>query len=629
MQTIWCRVSAAFILMLSVSTGTAAAPRDATPLNRGDRTSPAELWAQATVEAALSQLQADGDYTAAGQKLGAAFDALVIHADDGSLNAVSTIAAPLRLVTQLSTCDEPLRKALLPYLLQHRALADTIAITISAEDDVAGAYKVLDDLRRVDGAGLESQANLVAAICSVRDQPLEIIVAEDPANVPTPEQIYEYFTKAEKQLFFGLREMPPALLAYLVDTTTPVGEMAWALKKYRGNRQVGQRFFEIRYDDQAFLTGQRVRSRALGYTLAGILRNGGVCADQAYYAQAVGKSIGVPAAYCRGRSGEVGHAWVGFLERQPKGVRWNFDSGRYEDYKGQKGIVVDPQSRANIPDAYVALTAELATTSSVQRRLSTALTDAAVRLDAATTQPGVDDAKAFRDELAAAGVSVRATPRTRGVNEQLDLLNHAIDACPGQLRPWLEVARLAEDAKLTAEHKRVWTDRVLTVYSNRFPDLTIALIAPMIRSVTDAKEQDRLWNSIFRMFPNRADVLADIRLEQAILWGNEKQYAKASDYYFDVINRFAATGPQAVDALRGLEQLLVDAGQQGNILDLYARAWPKMQRSSTGARQFARQSNWYIVGEMYLDRLRLSGMTNQAESVRAQLDSAVLFDVND
>ena len=57
---------------------------------------------------------------------------------------------------------------------------------------------------------------------------------------------------------------------------------------------------------------------AAGWSLPNILQHGGVCADQAYFAVTVGKSIGVPTAYTIGLGGEVGHAWVGFLQARGK-----------------------------------------------------------------------------------------------------------------------------------------------------------------------------------------------------------------------------------------------------------------------------------------------------------------------
>ena len=54
-----------------------------------------------------------------------------------------------------------------------------------------------------------------------------------------------------------------------------------------------------------------------------------------------------------------------------------------------------------------------------------------------------------------------------------------------------------------------------------------------------------------------------------------------------------------------------------------------MQRPTSSA-EFAKQSNWYVVGQMYADRLDLAGLPQKADGVRAQLFNASRFaDKND
>lgn len=82
-------------------------------------------------------------------------------------------------------------------------------------------------------------------------------------------------------MFFGVRNVPAELLAWVVDTTAAIEEMQWALAKYRGDPAVGSRFFDIEYDYAAFKTGATKKVTEAGFNLPNILKHGGVCADQA------------------------------------------------------------------------------------------------------------------------------------------------------------------------------------------------------------------------------------------------------------------------------------------------------------------------------------------------------------
>ncbi len=139
------RIMAAWILLVLttiVSAAPNAAPKTAARGAKFEKSkSPAVDWAKSEAAAVVAQLETTGDYTNAGNQLGALFDALIINGDDDALAALPELAKPLRLVTQLSACDEPLRKRLLPYLREHPAVADALALSIAPGDDVPAAAR--------------------------------------------------------------------------------------------------------------------------------------------------------------------------------------------------------------------------------------------------------------------------------------------------------------------------------------------------------------------------------------------------------------------------------------------------------------------------------------------------------
>ena len=290
------------------------------------------------------------------------------------------------MVRQLRRLPKAKGMELLKYLRANANLARTMAFLINDDKEAEGAYLLLDRLRDKHArVKLNDYANLTAAICVVHDRPFTRQINENLTASPDPVDLFEYYTTNEKSMLFGIKNVPAELLMYVVDTTSSIPEMRWALRKYAGDQNVGKHFFDIAYDYDNLKTAREKDVTKAGYTLPNILKFGGVCADQAFFAMEIGKAIGVPTTYTTASSAEVGHAWVGFLQTKGDKLFWNFDVGRYEEYKGIRGNVEDPQTREEIPDSYVSLLAELLgspahRTKTVDRQNSIAVTDAAIRL---------------------------------------------------------------------------------------------------------------------------------------------------------------------------------------------------------------------------------------------------------
>jgi hypothetical protein len=91
------------------------------------------------------------------------------------------------------------------------------------------------------------------------------------------------------------------------------------------------------------------------YRLTDILTNGGICADQAYFATEVGKALGVPTLLFVGAGNDGRHAWFGYLD--PKGD-WKLDAGRYAEQRYVTGVALDPQTWRQLSDHELQFLAE-------------------------------------------------------------------------------------------------------------------------------------------------------------------------------------------------------------------------------------------------------------------------------
>jgi len=560
----------------------------------------------------LDAYAAGGDAKAAEAAALELFDRVIAQERPSTVAPFTTAALTLRTVRQTASLDTTVRGELLPFLRQNPDLWATLVFLVKPVEDPRAIYALLNRFRveRSDH-NLNDYANLVAAICVVHDQKLTHRINENRVEAADPLLIYDFYQQNEKEMLFGVRKVPAELLVYVVDNAVSLDEMRWALRGYANNNKVGSLFFTIEYDFAHFLNGQPKKVTQAGFNLPNIQRHGGVCADQAYFAVAVGKSIGVPTAYTVGASGEMGHAWVGFLEqRGPRKVVWNSDIGRYPAYQGVRGWLMDPQTRQRIPDSHVAVLGEMIGSGAADRHASMALADAAAR---------VAD---LEDRGVGLAVDAQATPSAKvSVALAEDLLEAALKNNAGNTVAWGNLRDLAEAGKLSLTQKKLWAARVEQICGRDYPDFSIDVLAAMVRTVENVNEQSALWDSLFKMYPRRHDLCAYAKTEQGKMWEAAGDATKAGKCYEEVVTRFADAGPFVIDALERTERMLVDTGRGERVLTLYQQTWERLPapRKTAGVDQ----SNWAKIGRLYADRLTAAGKESDAARVKERLASVL------
>ena len=544
----------------------------------------------------------------------AAFDHVISFAPDTEPDLFIDTAAALRLIEQVSESgDDAVR--IYGYLKKNTKLARAIAFTVSTQDTLPRVYALLDAMQRKHGDRLNDYANLVAAICVVHDKMLTIRVNENRVKAPDPLALLDYFMRNEKQMLFGIKNVPPELLVHVVNCTSPIDQMQWALSRYRGNTRIGRTFFDIQYDWDHLRNGTPKAVTQQGYSLPNIAKLGGVCADQAYFASMVGKSIGVPTAVAAGQSGTSGHAWVGYLEARGKRGSWNFNVGRYRAYQGVRGMTLDPQTRKKIPDSYVSLTAEYIDTDRKDRYAAIAWTDAVLRM--------IQIAERGRRLPTQSPVPGVTQQRTVSASDRLDLLKLALSKSPGNALAWLTVAYSASRGELSLADKRTWARELERLCGKRYPDFSLDILIPMIAGEVNVDRQDDLWEVAFNMFTDRSDLAAEVRMHQGMMWAKAGNFKRAGKCYEDITTRFANAGPFVISALLQTEDLLREMNQSDKVLRLYAQTWARISKPQDINPAFKRYSNWYKVGTLYVDRLRKAGLTEQANRTTTLIDKTI------
>jgi hypothetical protein len=570
---------------------------------------------QTARDAALEQLQQSAEYDRGSAALVAQFDQVIAFGDPSDKVLFRDAAMALRMVELVRPVESAERGELVQFLLRNSDLARSLVFLVQPADKPEAVFTVLAKLRAAREIKLNTYATLTTALCVVHDRPLVRHINENTAAAADVVRLFDYFVANERDMFFGLKNVPTEILIYVVDSTASIDDMAWALNKYAGNRNVGALFFDIEYDYDHLVDGDEKDVNKAGWNLPNILKHGGICADQTYFAMSVGKSIGVPTAYVSGASGEVSHAWVGFLQSDGHNAWWNFNSGRYDAYKGLRGNMTDPQTRLKVPDSTVSLLAGKLSVSELDRQYAAAMTDAAWRLILAP--------ESKRPYLPAKpeGVEVGdARPATS--DEALVLLEAGLTACPAHVEGWRVIAYLAESGKLSLDQKKAWEGAAWRLCGEQAPDFYLEVLEPMLKSIPDVNEQNRFWNAAFKRFANtRPDLAASIRMTQAQMWLDAKKPNNAGQCYDDVISRYANAGPFVLEALRQGEQMIrANNGDVQRIVQAYENAWKQLEKPQEMAPEFARQSNYYRVGTLYAQRLDEVGRRADAAKVRAAVD---------
>ena len=358
-------------------------------------------------------------------------------------------------------------------------------------DDHAAVWRILARLRARDGDNFKTRAALGLAIAIVYDAPPPLswphwqVKAEAlPRRLPAPEEAWDYFIALDKagRGLHRLDRLDATELRFLVDLALPDEERRWARERVKTPlARLEETYGAVAYREDRIAAGEYVWP-GRRYTLAGILAEGGICVDQAYFAAQAGKARGVPTLLFGGAGRDGRHAWFGFLG---VGRKWRLDAGRYEEQRFVTGEAIDPQTWATITDH------ELAFLSEGFRRMRTAREAAA---HGGFARWLFQDGRPAEAETAARA-AVRLERRT------LDAWDVLLD-----LRPEAGAARETVAREAAAG---------LTAY----PDLQsrfLALVEASLRTRGETAEAERIGRELTRRMEGKRDDLGVARIAEQL-----------------------------------------------------------------------------------------------------------------
>lgn len=256
--------------------------------------------------------------------------------------------------------ERPLGLALAPevqaWLIGNPAFSEEFFAVLTPVDYLPNVFQILNDLFQRDPARFKTYASLALAIAVVYDVPpppdwphAQVSPELLPRRFPAPADSFAWWTHEDQlgHTYHRLTRLGTEELKFVIDAAAPFGELEWSEKVADiPLNSLARAYTMIRYRTDR-LTNNNPSWPGRTYQLPAILREGGICVDQAYFATEVGKARGVPTLLFHGSGNDGRHAWFGFLDGNQK---WQLDAGRYAEQRFVTGYARDPQTWREFSD---------------------------------------------------------------------------------------------------------------------------------------------------------------------------------------------------------------------------------------------------------------------------------------
>jgi hypothetical protein len=243
------------------------------------------------------------------------------------------------------------------WLLSNEAFSQEFFSLITQVDHLPRVFAILDGLRRRGAEKFDRYQSLALALAVVYDVDppaywphAQVTEASLSRKLPNPAQTYEWLIHEESlgRNYHRLSSLRADELKFVVDISAQLPELEWSLRNVRYPLDSFDKVYDmIAYRTDRFLNESQMTWPGGPYTLPAILKQGGICVDQAYFATQAGKARCVPTLLFAGEGLDGRHAWFGFLDAEN---HWRLDAGRYAEQRFTTGTAYDPQTWAPISD---------------------------------------------------------------------------------------------------------------------------------------------------------------------------------------------------------------------------------------------------------------------------------------
>ena len=269
-----------------------------------------------------------------------------------------TAAVPQRTLFALP--NKPVADVITPetiaWLLSDRQFSESFFNLLSPCDYFTSALVTVQTLRDADVRRFDAYEQLAIAIALVYDSPppedwphLQVTEKVLPRKLPEPLAAFNFFVDSDRRgaTLQKLGTLSAFDLKFAVDLSAPFSDLEWAQRTVKDPiTDLARTYESVRYQIDR-ITEQQFVWPGNRYGLEDILKSGGICVDQAYYATQAAKARGVPSLLFAGAGRDGRHAWFGYLS---SGQKWVLDAGRYAEQQYVTGVSHDPQTWALLSD---------------------------------------------------------------------------------------------------------------------------------------------------------------------------------------------------------------------------------------------------------------------------------------
>ena len=238
----------------------------------------------------------------------------------------------------------------LEWLLRDNKAMEELLATIHPKDDGGRVLKFLMDARAVHLEDYQKYFPLAVACAVVFDNPMSIphlIGSKEygPESVVDPVQRYRWYVgKNEKgKLAAPVHHSSARDLVWVVCAPVTTSELEWSIDKMHLRRKTwGDAYGMIKYLMERAVEGLDPYEE---YSFAEILKEGGICGDQAYFCVNTARAQGIPAMTIGGETDLGGHAWAGI---KIDAGAWTTGVGRVGG--AAKGQAENPQTGGSVSE---------------------------------------------------------------------------------------------------------------------------------------------------------------------------------------------------------------------------------------------------------------------------------------
>jgi len=523
--------------------------------------------------------------------------------------------------------DDSGRK-LAAWLLDHPVVS---RLLFRALGEVKSPKKALERFRELQAA--EEQAVLaypnLAVAFATSEELRHYRKSPKPASLV---ESFRYYTDAKRKFRYDLKKMPFELSRYLADTRIDVAERQWAAKRYARSRNPAGAFFHVKYDDASYHDGKPKKIADKDYTLQNLARYGGVCIDQAYYANEVCKALGIPSTIVSGRGGTgISHAWVAFFQLSPSGkeASWNAATGRYSSQLYYTGGLRNPADGKEILDAELKLLGSAALLAPRRREEADAATVLARLVDdagevKADLGPLMRLAETYRQRFA--GKPGNPALATKWINAETkvdsalaeELIMMAIQRNLAHKEAWNLVVAMRRVDRLPVDHLDRFFNILIQKTAKVHPEYSCLMILEIVPTLPETEPREKSYRRSLAVYGRRPDLRGRLLIALGDEYRQRGDKKKALRTYQSAAIEGIQLAEVVLAAAGKAEELLTEAKQPKAAMRMYQMLFRKT-RKSRAHEETRKATSHYQLGQRLATLLQSAGQVAAAERIRGQL----------